>query len=126
MTQGDPSHKLMYDYYPKMYLVTQNNTMFTNLIFLSWFVVGILQGVVCLMITMYSMDDINVSSGYDSFGAGFYFVELSSYTAVIIVVTIKLAINVRNWNALLVLGFLIPSLGAYVGFCVLSNVITLS
>jgi magnesium-transporting ATPase (P-type) len=109
-----------------MYLVSQKNQMFTNLIFLAWFVLGILQGVVCFMITIYSMDGIGDSSGVDSYGTGFYFVELSSYTSVIIVVTLKLAINVRNWNIVLVVGFLIPSLGAYVAFCFLMNNVTIS
>jgi magnesium-transporting ATPase (P-type) len=109
-----------------MYLISQKNKIFTTLIFLAWFLLGMLQGVVCLMLTLYSLDDVNDSSGYDSYGAGFYFVELSALTSVVIVVTIKLAINVRNWNALLVLGFLIPSLGAYIGFCILINVIPIS
>jgi magnesium-transporting ATPase (P-type) len=116
----------MYEYYPKMYLISQKNQMFTNLIFLSWFVLGMLQGVVCLMITLYTVNGVNVSSGKDSYETGFYLAGLSSYTSVIIVVTLKLAINVRNWNMVLVLGFLIPSLGAYVIFCVLLDLIQAS
>lgn len=43
-------------------------------------------------------------------------VEISVYTSVIIVVTIKLAVNVRNWSITMVLGFAIPSIGAYVAY----------
>lgn len=42
------------------------------------------------------------------------------------VVTVKLAINVKNWNCLLFLGFLIPSIGAYIGFCLLQNYLVYS
>ena len=40
-------------------------------------------------------------------------VEISVYTSVIIVVTMKLAVNVKQWTPLLVLGFAIPSIGTY-------------
>ncbi len=116
----------MYSYYPKMYLISQKNTMFTNLKFIEWFVLGSLQGVVCLMITLYAMDAKGDTSGYDSYATGFYFAGLSAYTSVIIVVTIKLAINVRNWNLILFIGFLVPSLGAYIIYCVLLNYVPIS
>lgn len=116
----------MYSYYPKMYIISQKNQLFTNLIFFSWYMMGTLQGIVCLFIMLYSMADPTDTSGYSGYETGLYFTELSAYTSVIIVVTVKLAINVKNWNCLLVLGFLIPSLGAYIVFCILQNVIYIS
>lgn len=77
------------------------------------------------MVTIYSIDGISDSSGYNSYETGFYFTELSCYTSVIIVVTLKLAINVRNWNAILFIGFLVPSLGAYALYCVVLNYLPL-
>ncbi len=109
----------LYSYYPKMYLLSQNNTLFTNAKFLSWYVLGICQGVICLMITLYALGDPTDSSGENSYESGLYFTEISAYTSVIIVVTVKLMINVKNWNPILVLGFLIPSLGAYFCYMVL-------
>ena len=109
-----------------MYIVSQKNQFFTNLIFFEWFALGVLQGIICLMITLYALGGPDDNSGYDSFESGFYFCELSAYTSVIIVVTFKLAINVRNWNCLLALSFLIPSLGAYVLYCFLMNYIDIS
>jgi hypothetical protein len=41
-------------------------------------------------------------------------------------VTIKIAINVKQWNPILIIGFLIPSLGAYVGYNLLFNYIPIS
>lgn len=109
-----------------MYLISQKNQLFTNFIFFTWFFLGVLQGVICLMITLYALGGPDDTSGYESYESGFYFAELSAYTSVIIVVTLKLAINVKNWNCLLFLSFLIPSLGAYVLYCFLSNYIDIS
>jgi succinate-acetate transporter protein len=97
-----------------MYYISQKNKLFTNLSFFAWQILGIFQGVICLIITLYSIGDISDSSGVDSHEINFYLVEISAYTSVIIVVTIKLAVNVKQWTLLLVLGFLIPSIGAYV------------
>lgn len=44
------------------------------------------------------------------------------YTSVIIVVTIKLAVNVKHWNLILVIGFVIPSIGAYIGYTFISQI----
>ncbi len=99
-----------------MYYISQKNKLFTNTKFFAWFVLGALQGVVCLVLTLYAIGDESDTSGYNSYGIGFYFVEISAYTSVIIVVTIKLAVNVKNWNLILVIGFVVPSLGAYIAY----------
>lgn len=100
--------------------------MFTGLLFFEWFALGVLQGVICLMITLYSIEGTSNTSGINSYETGFYFAELSACTSVIIVVTLKLAINVRNWNCLLFIGFLVPSIGAYIIYCVMLNFIPFS
>lgn len=109
-----------------MYKISQKNMLFTNLLFLEWFTLGILQGVICLMINLYAIGGLTSTSGVNALGSGFYFAEISAYTSVIIVVTVKLAINVKNWNLLILLGFLIPSIGAYVFFCFIINYIPIS
>lgn len=45
----------MYDYYPKMYIISQKNQLFTNFNFFAWYTLGTLQGIICLMIWLYSM-----------------------------------------------------------------------
>lgn len=47
--------------------------------------------------------------------------EISAYTTVIIVVTLKLAVNVKNWAPILIVGFLVPSLGGYVLYTFISQ-----
>jgi succinate-acetate transporter protein len=104
-----------------MYHISQKNKLFTNLNFLAWLTLGIVQGIICLMITLYSIGGAD-ASGINSYEFGFYLVEISAYTSVIIVVTIKLAVNVKHWTLLLVLGFLVPSIGAYVLFTFISQI----
>lgn len=104
-----------------MYYISQKNKLFTPLAFLSWFILGIFQGAACLIITLYAAGGTDDTSGTDGHGIGFYLVEISVYTSVIIVVTVKLAVNIKHWNLLLVLGFLIPSLGCYIVFTFVSQ-----
>lgn len=107
---------MLYSYYPKMYYISQKNKLFTHFKFFSWFILGSVQGAVCLILTIYSIADENDTSGSNSYGIGFYLIEISAYTSVIIVVTLKLAVNVKNWNILLAVGFIVPSIGAYIAF----------
>lgn len=99
-----------------MYFVSQKNKLFNNYIFFAWFFLGFCQGVVCLVFTIYSIGDQSDTSGSDSYVPGFYLVEISAYTTVILVVTMKIAVNVKQWTVCLLIGFLIPSIGLYVVF----------
>ncbi len=109
-----------------MYFIGQKNTLFTKLTFFSWFSLGMCQGVICFIVTLYALGTVNDSSGFSSYQSGFKFVEISAYTSVIIIVTLKIAINIKQWNAILMVGFLVPSLGAYVGYGLLFNYLPIS
>lgn len=106
-----------------MYNISQKNKVFTKASFVAWQLLALLQGVLCLLVTLYAAGSAGAVSGTDSYGIGFYLVEISAYTSVIIVVTIKLAVNVKHWTPLLLLGFLVPSIGAYVAFTFLSQTV---
>ena len=99
-----------------MYFISQKNKLFNNYIFFAWFFLGFCQGVICLIFTIYSIGYATDTSGSNSYGIGFYLVEISAYTTVIIVVTIKIAVNVKHWTVCLVIGFAVPSLGLYIIF----------
>jgi magnesium-transporting ATPase (P-type) len=58
--------QILYSYYPKMYQISQKNQLFTHLTFLSWYVLGIFQGVICLILTLYAIGDQDDSSGINS------------------------------------------------------------
>ena len=57
----------MYAYYPKMYIISQKNQLFTNLIFFSWYTLGTIQGLICLFIMLYSMADYTDTGGFDGY-----------------------------------------------------------
>jgi len=57
-----------------MYNVSQKNKLFTHFIFFTWFFLGFAQGIICVILTLYSIGDENDTSGFDSFESGFYFV----------------------------------------------------
>lgn len=99
-----------------MYFISQKNKLFGKLIFFAWFFLGFCQGVICLLLTLYALGDDNDSSGVYSYQSGLYLVEISAYTSVIIVVTVKIAVSVKNWTIILIIGFLVPSLGLYIAF----------
>lgn len=44
----------------------------------------------------------------------------------VIIVTLKIAINIKQWNVILALGFLVPSIGGYVAYRILFNYVPLS
>jgi hypothetical protein len=109
-----------------MYHIGQKNTLFTKLTFFYWFTLGMCQGAICFIVTLYSLGTAYDTSGFSSYQSGFSFVEISAYTSVIIIVTLKIAINIKQWNIILAVGFLVPSLGGYVGYRILFNYIPLS
>lgn len=121
LTKGTHENQTLYSYYPKMYFISQQNRLFGKLIFFAWFFLGFCQGVICLILTLYAIGDDNDSSGYSSYQTGLYLVEISAYTSVIIVVTVKIAVSVKNWTPILIIGFLVPSLGLYVAFTFLQG-----
>ena len=96
-----------------MYFISQKNKLFSKLIFFAWFFLGLCEGVICLVLSLYAIGDQYDTSGYNSLGIGLYLVQISVYTSVIVVVTIKIAINVKTWSPIMVIGFLVPSLGLY-------------
>ena len=58
--------QILYSYYPKMYHISQKNQLFTHLTFLAWYVLGICQGVICLILTLYAIGSSDDSSGLNS------------------------------------------------------------
>lgn len=40
--------------------------------------------------------------------------------------TIKIAINIKQWNIILILGFILPTCGAYVGYRIFFNILSVS
>jgi magnesium-transporting ATPase (P-type) len=67
LSQGTHESQLFYNYYPKMYFISQKNKLFNNLIFFAWFFLGFCQGIICLLFTIYAIGDLTDTSGSDSY-----------------------------------------------------------
>lgn len=105
-----------------MYYIGQKNTIFNNRNFLAWFALGALQGAVCLFINLYALSGVDCNSGNNSYQNGFYFVEISLVTCIVILVNVKLALNVQHWNCLLLVGFIVPTFGTYFLYVYVSDI----
>lgn len=57
LSKGTHEQQMLYSYYPKMYFISQKNKLFGKLIFFAWFVLGIFQGAICLILTIYAIGD---------------------------------------------------------------------
>jgi magnesium-transporting ATPase (P-type) len=116
----------IYKHYPKMYYTGQKNTIFNAETFFSWFLLGTLQGITCLIINIYGLTNVKTSSGYNSYQSGFYFMGISLVTSIVIVVNLKLALNVQEWNLLLIIAFTVPTIGVYFLYAYISNIWNIS
>jgi magnesium-transporting ATPase (P-type) len=74
LSQGTHEKQTLYSYYPKMYYISQQDKLFTPLIFFAWFILGFSQGVICLILTIQAMGNSQDTSGIDSYSPGFYLV----------------------------------------------------
>ena len=63
LSKGTHSNQTLYSYYPRMYYISQKNKLFTPLAFAAWFTLGVFQGVVCLVLTLYAIGDEGDTSG---------------------------------------------------------------
>jgi phospholipid-translocating ATPase len=70
ISQGKHDNPVLYNYFPKMYFIGQRNTLFTKLKFFEWFTLGTSQGVICFIITLYSLGTAYDSSGFSSYQSG--------------------------------------------------------
>jgi magnesium-transporting ATPase (P-type) len=57
-----------------MYHISQKNRIFTKTNFFAWQLLGLFQGVICMLVTIYSIGGASDVSGVDSYGIGFYLV----------------------------------------------------
>jgi len=67
LSQGTHENQMLYSYYPKMYFISQKNKLFGKLIFFAWFILGMCQGIICLILTLYAIGDENDTSGENSY-----------------------------------------------------------
>ncbi len=104
----------------------QLNLIFTTSRFVRWLLLGALQGVICFLTIFYSLGGPDVTGGRLGYETKYQFVSITLYTAIIFLVTLKLALNTQFWNWLTWFAYLVTSVGSYLLFMFVSNVWSLS
>lgn len=105
------------NFYPATYHVGQNNLIFTKMNFLNWWLTGIIHAGIAFAIPIVAFNSgILDGSGYSN---DIWSVSITSFTCVIIMVTLKLCMNTRLWNVFIVISIFIISILAYFGFMVI-------
>ncbi|CAK77311.1 unnamed protein product (macronuclear) [Paramecium tetraurelia] len=122
ITQGVEENDILKQSYPLLYYIGQKNTIFTNEKFFKWFSIGIFQGLACFFSFYLELNDTTFikQSGYNN---DLWFFSMSMSTAIMILVTLKLALNTQFWTIITWIAYLGTSLGTYFAYMWISNII---
>lgn len=86
-------------YYPKIYYISQNNTIFTWKNFLFWIIQGLFHGVLVFVMTLFVCENsIVVQSGGT---ADIWCFSIMMFSSIILMVDLKLAIYTHSWTYLM-------------------------
>jgi phospholipid-transporting ATPase len=98
--------------YPYLYLRGQKNQIFNLRGILTWFGYGILHSVIVFFLPYFFLRcGIISSKGYD---ADMWFVSITSFTSIILIVTLKMFTFERLFNWISLFGFVVISFGLYI------------
>jgi hypothetical protein len=107
-------------FYPYLYYIGQKNQIYTFKNLCLWICHSIVVGFIMFMIIL------KVTSEYpiDRFGhvSDIWFVSLTTYTSIIFIIDTKLIIITRSWTWLSVVGLLLLSIGIYIPFVFITDV----
>jgi len=110
---------LVKKYYPALYYLGQKNEIFNHQNFYLSVLQGIVHGVLIFCVTLYSMPYAGLNSnGYNS---DMWYFSIAMYTAVILIVDLKLATFTRYWTTLSAAAIVITSLGFYFAYVWIAN-----
>ena len=104
------------NFYPNAYHVGQNNVVFTKMNFLNWWITGFIHAAFAFTVPIVGFNSgIMDSEGYSN---DIWSLSITSFTCVILMVTLKLCLNTRLWNVFIVISIFIISILAYFGFMI--------
>ena len=112
-------NKYFYRLFPKIYFIGQENCIFNYRNYFAWLIEGMLEATVITVIFYFILSDKAVNS--NGVSSSYWLVGLTIYSAVIVVVTFKLATHTRFWSILLIITIIFLSLGFYVAYMWISN-----
>ncbi|CAD8070330.1 unnamed protein product [Paramecium sonneborni] len=122
ITEGEQENDILRQSYPLLYYIGQKNTIFTSEKFFKWFSIGIFQGLACFFSFYFELNDTTFikENGYNN---DLWFFSMSMSTAIMILVTLKLALNTQFWTIITWIAYIITSLGTYFAYMAVSNIV---
>ncbi|CAD8048326.1 unnamed protein product [Paramecium sonneborni] len=105
--------------FPYLYLVGQKQTIFTLSNFIFWWGQGFVHGLLVFFITYACFDTELVNQNGQN--AGFATLSITTYTAIIFIVDIKIAIYTKFWTCINIVTLLFLSIGIYIAYFFISN-----
>lgn len=112
-------NKYFYRLFPKIYFIGQENCIFNYRNYFAWLVEGMFEATAITVIFYFILSEHAVNS--DGVSESYWLVGLTIYSAIILVVTFKLATHTRFWSILLFVTITFLSLGFYVAYMWISN-----
>ncbi|CAD8064402.1 unnamed protein product [Paramecium sonneborni] len=120
--EGEVENDILRQNYPLLYYIGQRNTVFTSEKFFKWFFIGVFQGLTCFFSFYFELNDTTFikQTGLNN---DFWFFSMSMSTAIMILVTLKLALNTQFWTIITWVAYIGTSLGTYLAYMWVSNII---
>lgn len=111
---GINTSDLLKEYYPYLYYMGQKSYIFTIWNAIKWISIGIVFGVMLYLLTIYSV--CNTTINPDGHTADIWFVSILNYTAVVLVVDLKLGMHTKTWTWLNWISIIVLSVLIYLSF----------
>lgn len=102
------------EYYAYLYYVGQQGKIFTVWNLLLWIFQGMFYGSAMFVVVMICVDDQAINS--DGQMIDIWFVSITVYTAIILIVDLKLALHTKTWTWINWVSILVFSIGIYIFF----------
>ncbi|CAD8136462.1 unnamed protein product [Paramecium pentaurelia] len=105
--------------FPLLYSIGQKQTIFTLSNFIFWWGQGFIHGLFVFFITYacYDTEQVNINGQ----NAGFATLSITTYTAIIFIVDIKIALYTKFWTCVNVITLVLFSVGIYIAYFFISN-----
>jgi magnesium-transporting ATPase (P-type) len=120
--EGIATSTLLKDYYPFLYYVGQQSTIFTLGNAVRWIVVGLGFGAGLFLITLYALNGEAVTR--DGYMADMWFVSILNYTTIVLVVDLKLGMHTKTWTWMNWFSLLFLSLAIYFGYTFVGDILS--
>ncbi|KAL4496106.1 hypothetical protein ABPG72_015528 [Tetrahymena utriculariae] len=115
------NHDKLMKLYPKAYYVGQQNLIFNTKNFLIWIAQALVHASIIYAVVQCSIQNDAMSS--DGLSPDLWVVSITLYSAIILVVDVKLAVNTRYWTKSMLYSLIFTSLVPYFLYIFIANLI---